>query len=481
MPFTVTFISPLDTNDKALAAFLGDAITGGVPTVPPAVVNHFPLLTSGAPDLANATAPSPENSSILLFGGKVTGEPYLVDSNESVWTMTINAAGLGVAYVNATAVGGGGAAQGVDQILVRQGMVYCILVGGQVQLWNPAQGSLYNASLPPAWTSAGTPTAAPLPPLPTLPRTPAIMGGTSGKTINCGFGQALATITAGILAAAPGDKVQVAQGTYNEALPQLYQPIMLDLGGATLSGAGLTAKLAGGGLGLIVPNAPGCIVQNGTITGVGMDQTSGQMTAAVRPNSGCSYLTTNNLICAGNQNGFASGGFPMIWIDNGSTLHNNGLGDAAGSTHNAYFSSAPGAQTTLNNTTSIIDPTASGPLGVLQGHAIKSRQEHGIIINGGTFAAPQATIIDIPDGSTTPVTITGATLIKTATDGNHGILGYGMESQTNGLAGVVINQGAVNASCAAPQWQGGGGTLTLAGVALTGNSITAAGLTVVGS
>ncbi len=135
-----------------------------------------------------------------------------------------------------------------------------------------------------------------------------------------------------------------------------------------------------------------------------MDQTSGQMTAAVRPNGGCSYLETNDLTCTVNQTGFASGGYPIVWIDNGSTLHNNGLGDAAGSTHNAYFSTAPGAQTTLNNTTSVIDPTAFGPLGLLQGHAIKCRQERGIIVNleERRAAAPLATIFDIPDGSTTP-------------------------------------------------------------------------------
>jgi hypothetical protein len=483
MPLTLTLTTPLTTEEKLIlsgvasaeATSSGDTVT--TPTVP--VVNNFPLTAAGLPDILNATKPSPENSEILMLNGKVTGAPYLVDNTGGVWTLTINAAGLGVAFIDSTQIGGGGAGQGIDQLIVRTGLVFCVLVGGQVQLWNPSEGSLYGATLPAAFTTPATATTPALPALPALPATPAVMGGTSGTVINCGAGQTLATITAGINAAAAGDKVQVAKAAYNEALPELCVPIMLDLGGSTLSGTGLTASLAGGGLGLIVPNAPGCIVQNGTITGVAMDQTCGQMTAAVRPNGGCSYLETNDLTCTANQIGFASGGYPIVWIDNGSTLHNNGLGDAAGSTHNAYFSTAPGAQTTLNNTTSVIDPTAPGPLGLLQGHAIKCRQEHGIIVNGGTFAAPLATIFDIPDGSTTPVQLNGATLSKTATDGNHAILGYAMESQTNGLDGVIINGGTINACCASPLWQGTGGTITIdTNVVLTGNSISAAGVTV---
>jgi hypothetical protein len=54
-----------------------------------------------------------------------------------------------------------------------------------------------------------------------------------------------------------------------------------------------------------------------------------------------------------------------------------------------------------------------------------------------------------------------------------------MESQSNGLDGVIINGGTINACCASPLWQGTGGTITIdANVVLTGNPISAAGVTV---
>ncbi len=262
MPVTVTFTTPLTTEEKSILSGIATAegtSRGGTvttPTVP--AVNNFPLTAAGLPDIVNATKPSPENSEILMVNGKVTGAPYLVDNTGAVWTLTMNAAGLGVAFIDSTQIGGGGAGQGIDQLIVRTSLVFCILVGGQVQLWNPSEGSLYNATLPAAFTTSATGTTPALPALPDLPATPGVMGGTSGTIINCGAGQTLATITAGINAAAAGDKVQVANGTYNEALPELCVPIMLDLGGSTLSGNGLTTSLAGGGLsGLIVPNVLG--------------------------------------------------------------------------------------------------------------------------------------------------------------------------------------------------------------------------------
>jgi hypothetical protein len=71
--------------------------------------------------------------------------------------------------------------------------------------------------------------------------------------------------------------------------------------------------------------------------------------------------------------------------------------------------------------------------------------------------------------------ITGATIIKAADDADHGILAYGEEGTENGLAGGTINGGSIQANCNNPAILGPGGTITLSGVALSGNKITATG------
>ena len=429
-------------------------------------MDYFPADPTQAPV-------SPENSEIMLFGGKVVGPAYLKDKNGSLYTLVLDTNGDGnaYAYINGSTKAD---TNPVTVLLVRQSNVYFQVSTGQWQVFNPAMGSSYNTSLPPANTSVSS-TGVAVPAMPALPTPSAIAPGSSGKIINCGTGQALATLSAGIAAASAGDTVVLAPGTYNEAPPSINVPILLNLGTATVDGTGLTASLAGGGLGLIVPNAD-IIIQGGTITGAAMDQTSAQMTSGIRPNGKCGYLTIKGTTFTKNQVGLGVG-FPVVVKVSDATFTDNGLGDESGATHNMYVN---GISLELDNVTSIINPTATGPLGLLQGHAVKTRS-NSLSITGGTFQASHATPIDIPNGSTTQVTITNATINKTAADDNHGVLGYGMEGPTNGLAGVAITGGTINALCPSPIWQGEGGTLTLSKVTINGGPIVAQGITVTGA
>ena len=98
-----------------------------------------------------------------------------------------------------------------------------------------------------------------------------------------------------------------------------------------------------------------------------------------------------------------------------------------------------------------------------------------MIVNGGTFASAPGKPFDIPNGATVPFRITGATIIKGADDPDHGILACGEEGTENGLAGGTINGGTIQANCDNPAILGPGGTITLSGVALSGNKISAIG------
>lgn len=462
MTITVEFIYPDDASK--VIAFLGGVGTG--PGTQP-TGNDFPLTAAGAPDILHATKPSPENSSINVINGAVVGAPYLVDANQQIWTMAV-VAGLGKAMIGSTPIVGGGSAGGIQELIVRQGNVYVIVVGGQVQYWDPGRGSLYNGALPPAWTtSGGTPPVGTPPTMPLMPTPSVIAPGSSGKVINCGSGQALATLSAAIPTALAGDTIKLAPGTYTDTPPAWHVPLLVDLGGATFDATGQTATLAFGKA-LLVPTADS-IIQNGTILNVAMDQTVGQLTSAIRPDVGCGYLTVKNIVAHNNQCAIGHGGFPIVIDVESSDISNNGLTgtNTGGLTHDLYVGNDCVVMT-LNNVIAN---------GANEAHAIKFRG-HKLIVNGGTFASAPGKPFDLPDGVTVPFSITGATIIKGANDGDHGVMAVGEESTLNGLIGAVvgsINGGTIQANCQHPTFLGQAGTISLVGVTKTGNPLETTG------
>jgi hypothetical protein len=457
---TVTITDPAGA-DKAVYNALTSALGGGAPAGGTTPVNYFPT------DPTLAPAPSPEDSIITILNGVVMGRPYLVDSNKQIWTLSI-VSGIGTAHIGNTLVGGGGSASGINQLQVRQGQVWCILSGGQQQYWNPAQGSLYNGAMPPAWTTPATGGTPGLPALPPLPTPASVAPGSSGKIILCGMGLALPSLSAAIPTAGPGDTVKLLPGNYTDTPPAWTVPLLIDLGGATFNATGKTATLARG-KGLLVPSADS-IIQNGTITGVAMDQTSGQLTCAIRPDAGCGYLTIKNVKATGNQCAVGEGGIGpcVIELDN-CDISNNGLTANTGAlTHDLYVGQDC-VKLTLNNVTAN---------GANEAHAIKYRGPR-LIVQGGTFASAPGKPFDLPNGSTVPFAITGASIMKAAADADHGVLAYGEEGATNGLAGGTINGGSIAALCPNPTISGPGGTITVTGATLSGNKIAATGAIVV--
>ncbi len=464
MAATITFTYPFSPDDIALLnKLLGTSAAAGKPAAAAAATQpaaeYFPA------DPALAKFPSPEDSQILVFNGGIKGRPYLKDQAGAIHQIKAGAGGAPEYSKNGQvfAVYPG---EAVAQCLLRQGEVYMQISSG---IWKHVEpnGSMYNRSLPPAWTTPGGGGATGLPPLAPLPTPSAIAPGSSGRVIPVGPSRAHKTLTTAIPTAAAGDKIQLDPGVYTDTPPAWSVPLLIDLGGATMNAAGKTESLARGKA-LLCPMADS-IIENGTITNVAMDQGQGQLTSAIRPDAGCGYLTINKVTMHENQCAVGHGGFPIVIAVSSSDISHNGLKANSGSlTHNLYV----GNDCRRLTLTNVIANGAN------EGHAIKYRGPE-LIVNGGTFASAPGKPFDIPNGSTVPFKITGATIMKGASDPDHGILACGEESTDNGLAGGTINGGAIEANCDNPLILSPGGTITVHGVKLSGNKITATGGVVV--
>jgi hypothetical protein len=471
MTITLTVTTPLGAPDAPLLLAAYNQALGIVTpststtTSASAAVDYFPS------DPGLAPFPSPENSEQLVLSGAVTGEPYLKDTLGRVHTLIMQA-GVAAYQVNGAVLDlSGSSSTPPSELIVRQGMVYLILSGTGIVQALSANGSVYGASLPPAWapgtTSAGTPG---LPALVPPPTPSAIAPGSSGRIVTCGLAHpALPTITAGINACLAGDTLQVDPGTYKETLPSWSVPLHLIGTGVTIDGTGLDATLAQG-MGMMVPNADS-IIEGFEIIGVGLQSASADLTSAIRPNVSCGYLTLLNVNLNGNQCGLGQGGFQCVMAIENSLIENNGWAATspnAGYSHNVYVGNGSLA---LTNTQSI------NPKG---GHAIKSRCA-SFSASGCTFSAAEATCVEMPDGTTTVFSISDCTFTKAATDSNDGILGYCVESSTNGAAGGVISGGSMSLACQSPAILTQGGTIMLANVTSNGNPLTVQGTgTVIG-
>lgn len=449
MPIILRLSTPLTADETAMAlAFLGAAPVGGGAAVPPPATNYFPA------DPGVAPFPSPENSQIVNVSGTISGRPYLKDLDGAIHRLVLV---NGVVSYNKGGVPSPGTdAMVISQLLVRGGQVYADM-DNIWRFWG-ADGVIRSTALPAATGPVVAPPAPPSDPTPA-----AAAPGSSGRVIKAGPSQTLKTLTDAIPTALAGDTVQLDPGTYTDTPAAWGVSLLIDLGGATFDATGKTANLARGKA-LLCPGADS-IIQNGTITGVAMDQTSGQLTSAIRPDDGCGYLTIKNMRLHGNQCGIGHGGFPIVISVSDSDISGNGLlpGTNTGSlTHNLYVQ---GNRLTLTNVVSTAPNEA---------HAIKSRALE-LVINGGTFASDVGSCIDLPDGTAKPFQIIDAAFQKSATATDHHLMGYAEESTTNGVSGGAITGGSIAALCDHPFIAGAAGTLTASGVMFSGNAIEMSG------
>lgn len=496
----------------SVPASSGTATTGG--TTPAASPPAVTLLTGVAMSAAEfaatwpanaANAPvSPEGSFIKIVNGQIGAIPYLVHPNGTVASFAKDGSGNFIPVTDSFGTGyqlnvGGtlSLSYGYNVLQIAQGGFWFSYDSGHTGRWESAtacNSGILQGPIPPYYT-AGT-TTTPLPAMPTAPTPVSPAPGSVATTTLFGPGQTATTLALGAASAVPGGTLAVspaATGVVFAESVAVMQPIVLNGGGIVTTPGLASAAFAGGAVidGQSLADTAGYAHQLGglvlmtdaevkgfEVRGFGVaTETSSGGTGGIRNGAPGNFSVADSYIHA-NQDGISSGGFPATWSVSNTLLVGNGIGN--GGTHNIYFSTGC-VSVTLTGVTSIVAPIASAPTTtnasgqINGGHALKSRANM-LTVKGGYYAAADASCIDIPDGTTQPFVIDGATLVKNAGDANHTILGYGVESQTNGMAGGSILNTTFLANCDNPEIITNGGTITIgSGCIVQGKPITITG------
>jgi hypothetical protein len=240
--------------------------------------------------------------------------------------------------------------------------------------------------------------------------------------INVSLGQ---SIQAAINAAAPGDTIDVAAGTYTDQFLNISQSVTLQaVGGQVLLRETVQPP---DGKAMITEHGAQVTINGFDIAGVSVPDRNG---AAIRYEGG--NLTLSNDFFHDNQEGLlgAADAGGSISIDHSEFAHN---GDGSGSTHNIYV----GAIAAFNLTNSYIHDAVVG-------HEVKSRAASNTITGNRIFDnnGSASYSIDLPNGGN--ATISGNQIEQGAATQNPAIFAWGEEGNTNGGMMFITGNTVVN-------------------------------------
>lgn len=447
---------------------------------------------------------SPEDSVISIVNGKptvparaanydpkATGNPVLTDVNGVQFSFVVDHNGNAVMRPPPSTTKYGyetgfefsvndiPPAHGAYQMIIRQGRLYYmgVWVGrkGHAPGWYEYGASGFQ-KLPPPLDQA--PSANPGPgQMPADPPKASVGPGSSGKVILCGPSQAghggATTLQSAIARARPGDTIKLDPGTTFRESVAIPIPLTIDGGGRVADPGLKTARFSGGavidGTGIADPRGyahelggliplTDCVIRGCEVRNFGLREKSPAGTGGIRAGAS-GHITVDHCYVHDCQMGLFSGGFAVDWIIRETLLLDCGLGSAAvtpdgGVTHNMYLGGA--VRVRVENVTSICPAgntqsalSATGYTG--GGHALKVRAAETIIV-GGYFASPDASPVDIPDGSAEACFVYGATIQKNQDDVNSNVFSYGEESQKQGTAGAIV-VAILKVKCRAPFFQ----------------------------
>jgi len=241
--------------------------------------------------------------------------------------------------------------------------------------------------------------------------------------LNVSLGQ---SIQAAINAAAPGDTIDVAAGTYTDQFLNISQSVTLQaVGGQVLL---RETRSPDDGKAMITEHGAQVTINGFDIAGVSVPDRNG---AAIRYEGGS--LTLSNDFFHDNQEGLlgAADAGGSISIDHSEFAHN---GDGSGSTHNIYV----GAIASFSLTNSYIHDAVVG-------HEVKSRAASNNITGNRIFDnnGSASYSIDLPNGGN--ATISGNQIEQGAFTQNPFIVAYGEEGASNpGMSFIISGNTIVN-------------------------------------
>jgi hypothetical protein len=229
-------------------------------------------------------------------------------------------------------------------------------------------------------------------------------------TLNvCNSGCTYSLPSQALSAAAAGDTIQIASGTYIDCM-------YITKNNITVVGIGTMPIMTGkvcGQKGIIVTAGQNALIKNLELYGA----TDSDNYAGIRHDAAGFNLTLDNVYLHDNDNGLLSSAKNDTVVIKNSKLYNNGMNAASGMAHNMYI--GPSASFTFQNSKSL-----HAKLG---GHELKSRAAK-TIVDGSVIATQDgedSRCIDIPNGG--QVTITNSVLEKGPYSQNNDLIGYGPE------------------------------------------------------
>lgn len=251
------------------------------------------------------------------------------------------------------------------------------------------------------------------------------------------------TISAAVTAAAAGDDIQVAAGTYTNDFPTVTQPLTIE---AAVPGSAVVLQAT-----VPPPNDKGIIVTTSSLTvrgltieGAAISDALGGNAAGIRDQStGAGSLVVENSTFRNNQNGIltsGSGNQETVQVI-GSSFIDNGSG--TGQTHALYVGDA----LSLLVSNSVF-------CGTLEGHDIKSRATSTTVTGSTVFdgatgagcgsAGTTSIAIEAPNGGA--VQIVDTEIVQGAATHNTTMVSYGFEGLPYADNSLVISDTSFTSS-----------------------------------